>query len=30
VAQRLAVALTEARGFTPGVPLRSEKVTREE
>jgi len=30
VAQRLAVALAEARGVTPGVPLRSEKVTREE
>ncbi|MEJ2359703.1 MAG: hypothetical protein P8Y13_16720 [Deinococcales bacterium] len=30
VAQRLAVALAEARGITPGVPLRSEKVTREE
>ncbi len=29
-AQRLAVALAEARGITPGVPLRSEKVTREE
>ncbi|MEJ2289094.1 MAG: SIS domain-containing protein [Deinococcales bacterium] len=30
VAQRLAVALAEARGIRPGVPLRSEKVTREE
>ncbi len=29
-AQRLAVALAEARGVTPGVPLRSSKVTREE
>ena len=29
-AQQLAVALTEARGIAPGVPLRSEKVTREE
>jgi fructoselysine-6-P-deglycase FrlB-like protein len=30
VAQRLAVGLAEAGGVTPGVPLRSEKVTREE
>jgi fructoselysine-6-P-deglycase FrlB-like protein len=30
VAQRLAVALAEARGIRPGVPLRSEKITREE
>ncbi len=30
VAQRLAVALAEKRGITPGVPLRSSKVTREE
>jgi len=29
-AQRLAVRLAQARGVTPGVPLRSEKVTREE
>ena len=29
-AQRLAVALAESRGIEPGVPLRSEKVTREE
>lgn len=29
-AQRLAVALAEARGIRPGVPLRSSKVTREE
>lgn len=29
-AQRLAVALAEARGIEPGVPLRSAKVTREE
>lgn len=30
VAQRLGIALAEARGIRPGVPLRSHKVTREE
>lgn len=30
VAQRLAVGLAEVHGITPGVPLRSPKVTREE